>query len=156
MRNIAIMLLVCALGACKDSPTDSGTHPDTTPSFSLHQLPLLGQGAVSERWTAEIAVRDGWAYTTTWGGIARNGLRGDVVKIWSLSGSTPVLTDSLSLTGVGTTSDVQITADGKYLVVSTEGSTAANLNGLAIYDRSQHPEKPTLVTRYANANTAQG
>ena len=154
MRKAVLMGLTIALAACGDGPTGIKPPPQdtiTTPVFTLHELPMLGAGTVAERWTAEIAVRDGFAYTTTWG--ARNNLRGDVVKVWNISGSTPLLLDSLVLTGAGTTSDVQISADGKYLIVSTE---AGNNNGIAIFDRSANRAHPALVNRYSSANTTQG
>src|SRR5690606_41645968 len=45
-------------------------------------LRVLGHGPVRERYTGEVAVRDGWAYTTTWG---RRTAVGNAVKIWDVS-----------------------------------------------------------------------
>jgi len=122
------------------SPPGSG--PDT--------LPTLGHGVVNDRWTAEVAVRDNYAYTSTWSN--RAGARGDAVKIWNVAGNTPVLVDSLIVTGAGTTSDVQISDDGGLLVVSTENG--AN-NGIAIYDRT-NPAVPVLLRRWTHPETGPG
>ena len=154
MRNFALIGLALALAACHDSPTSSnGNGNDTTHvSFSLHVLPVVGTGSVPERYTAEIAVRDNYAYTTTWG--LRVGNRGNVIKVWDVSNRLhPALIDSLSLPGAGTVSDVQITPDGKYLVASTEAGAD---NGIAIYDRAASPAHPTLLNRYVSSNTTQG
>jgi len=149
MRKLFVLLLV-VLSACKDSPSDPG---DDGPVFTLHQLPVLGSGSVPERYTAEIAVRDGFAYTTTWG--ARGGNFGNVVKVWNVSGTAPVLADSIVVAGAGTTSDVQISDDGRWLVVSTENGAPIN-NGLAIYDRSASATAPALANRYASQSTVTG
>jgi hypothetical protein len=71
---------------------------------------VLGHGAVTERYTGEVAVRGDWAYTSTWGN--RNGRPGNAIKIWNVAGNVPVLTDSLIITGAQTTGDVQISDDG--------------------------------------------
>jgi hypothetical protein len=115
-------------------------------------LPLLGTGVVTERWTAEVAAAGNVAYTSTWGGFGR--FVGNALKIWNVTGNTPVLADSIILAGVGTMSDVQISDDGSLLVVSTEGGTSAN-RGIYIFNRN-NPLAPTLITKYATANTAPG
>lgn len=114
-------------------------------------LPLLGSGLVPERWTAEVAARGQYAYTTTWSTRAQPG---NAVKIWNVAGNTPVLVDSIILAGVGTTSDVQISDDGTLLVVSAEGG-GSGINGIYIYSRAD-PARPTEVGRFATTNTADG
>lgn len=123
----------------------------TAAPVSAPTIPLLGSGSVTERYTAEVTASGNVAYTTTW--YFRNGIAGNVVKIWNVSGNTPVLTDSLVLAGAGTTSDVQISDDGALLAVSTEngGST----NGFAIYSRT-NPTKPTLLIRYSSQSIRNG
>ena len=149
MQRFAFLVLALTVAACSDDdPIDPGKEP---PVFTLHQLPLLGSGGVTERFTAEIAVRDGIAYTTTWGN--RNGVRGDVVKVWNVNGNTPILVDSISVPGAGTTSDVQISDDGRWLVVSTEGGIN---NGLAIFDRSASAQAPPLAKRHTSVSTVTG
>ena len=114
-------------------------------------IPLLGTGTVAERWTAEVAAAGNVAYTTTWG--VRQA-QGNAIKVWNVTGNTPVLADSLNLPGVGTVSDVQISDDGSLLVASLEGGGATN-NGLAIFNRS-NPLRPTLVSRFSNVTTTAG
>jgi hypothetical protein len=115
------------------------------------RLPLLGTGVVTERHTAEIAVAEPYAYTTTWGFRAAPG---NAIKIWNVTGNTPVLIDSLILVGAGTVSDIQISSDGALIVASTEAGAAAN-NGIAIFDRS-NPAKPVLIKRYTSVTAGQG
>lgn len=122
-----------------------------TPPPSATQLPLLGTGTVSERFTAEVAVANGVAYTTTWG--SRNGVFGNAVKIWNVSGNTPVLIDSLIVPNASTLSDVQISDDGALLIVSIEGGSDA---GIMIYNRANTPQRPTLIRRYSTTTTRQG
>jgi hypothetical protein len=118
-------------------------------------LPLLGSGLVPERWTAEVAASGNFAYTTTWSTRTAANNRGNAIKIWDVSGNTPLLIDSVINVGVGTTSDVQISDDGALLVVSTEGGGSAN-NGLFIYNRNATTGRLTLVHKYTSANTAPG
>ncbi|MEO5511511.1 MAG: Ig-like domain-containing protein [Longimicrobiales bacterium] len=135
----------------KLDPTKSASIVVTIAPPAPIVLPVLGTGLVTERFTAEVAVGNGFAYTTTWG--TRLGTnRGDAVKIWNVSGSTPVLVDSLKLANTGTTSDVQISPDGTLLVVSTEGLSTGSI---AIYSMAT-PAKPTLITRYQTTATQRG
>lgn len=114
-------------------------------------LPLLGTGMVTERFTAEVAAAGNVAYTTTWG---FRQVLGNAIKIWNVSGNTPILADSLIITGAGTVSDVQISDDGSLLVASVEGGGSV-ANGIVIFDRT-NPLKPTQITRYIAPNTSSG
>src|SRR5690606_2378444 len=84
----ATLLPLLAAGCGSDDVTDPGAGGGAPVA-----LPVLGHGPVAERYTAEVAVRDGWAYTTTWGN--RGGAVNNAVKIWDVSGAAPVLVDSL-------------------------------------------------------------
>ena len=120
------------------------------PAFQLPDtLRSLGLGSVSERYTAEVAVRGTWAYTSTWGN--RAGVAGNVIKIWNVSGNTPVLTDSLNIASASTTGDLQISDDGALLVVATEFSPGS----IVIFDRST-PAKPTQLARFSSPSTTAG
>ena len=119
-------------------------------------MPALGTGAVNERYTAEVAVGRGYAYTTTWGNRTQGGT-GNVIKIWNIATGTPQLVDSLKVvTPQGTaetaitTSDVQISPDSTLMVVSTEFGNPRS-GSILIYSLA-NPAKPTLVTRYQSAN----
>src|SRR5690606_25194614 len=112
-------------------------------------LPVLGHGSVTERYTAEVAVRGAWAYTTTWS----NGTRavGNAVKIWDVSGDVPALVDSLIIEGATTTGDVQISDDGALLVVATERSPGS----IVVFDRSD-PARPRQLSRFQAPSTLKG
>jgi hypothetical protein len=108
-------------------------------------LSIMGGGNnVPERYTSDLWVHGSYAYTGTWGGIARGDNAGDVVKIWSLGPSgAPTLVDSINVSGVGTVSDVQVSDDGQLLVFSTELGPDA---GLYLYSLAD-PAHPTFLGR---------
>lgn len=159
-RRLAAVLALAALGACDDGPVDPGTRPPevnvplTCPAGGAGTLSCAGGGKVGSRWTAEVAVLGSTAYTSTWGGLPHptTSLRGDVVYIWNIEGNTPLIVDSLVLTGVRTTSDVQVDPTANLLVVSHEGSVGG---GLAIYNVA-NPRSPQLLTRWQPAAAAPG
>lgn len=131
-------------------PDSLDPNPLLTPT--PYDLTSQGQGVVSERFTAELWVTGNTAYTTSWGTRTTNGVqvRGNAVKIWDVSGSTPSLVDSLIIADVTTTGDVQATSDGKYLVVATEPAGT-----IVIYDL-QNPRAPSIITRFQNADIQNG
>ena len=104
---------------------------------------VAGGNNVNDRYGADLWVRGNHAYTGTWGGSPRDGARGDVVKIWSLSASgAPALADSIVVEGVYTISDIQVSDNGRLLVFSVEGPTDA---GLYVYDLQSDPLNPVRV-----------
>lgn len=113
--------------------------------FSGAATPLAaGGGNVPERYTSDLFVSGSWAYTGTWGAAARNGVLGNVLKIWRLgAGAAPTLADSLVLDGIATVADVKGSADGKLLVIGAEKGTGA---GLYVYSLA-NPARPVLVGR---------
>lgn len=135
---------------CGDSPGSTG--PDPLLRSTPFELTAQGQGAVPDRYTAELWVQGNTAYTTTWGTRIQNGVlgRGNAVKIWDVSAATPTLVDSLIVSDATTLGDVQVTADGRYLVVATE-----TIGSIVIYDL-QDPRKPVVVTRFQNADIING
>lgn len=132
--------------------TPGGTDPDTADGSGDPnipdpiRLPVVGHGQVSERYTAEIAARGDWAYTSTWS-IRRAGIPGNAVKVWDVSGGTPQLVDSLTIDETKTTGDVQISDDGALLVVATERSNGS----IVIYDRAD-PARPRQLSRFTSEN----
>ena len=148
MKKIWIAV-VCAVIGCKDG---NGIGPDPLLTATPFDLTAEGRGAVGDRFTAELWVRGSTAYTTTWGTRTINGVqaRGNAVKIWDVSNDTPVLVDSLIIEGATTLGDIQATADGRYLIVATEAA-----GSMVIYNL-QNPRKPTLITRFSNADIANG
>jgi len=124
------------LAGCGGSDT-GGTGPRPGSSFSV----LSGGNNVPDRFSSDLWVHGSWAYTGTWGRAPRNGVRGDVLKIWSLDASgAPTLADSIKIPGVYNVSDVQVSDDGSVLVFSTEGGTNAGLYVYALTD----PRTPTF------------
>ncbi len=80
---------------------------------------------VPERFSSDLWVANGYAYTGTWGTRSK---AGNAVKIWQLgAGGAPTLVDSIIIAGVGTVSDLEVTADGQTLVVTTESGANAGL-----------------------------
>jgi hypothetical protein len=133
-------------GACGDSPA---APVDTIPPGTLHPIPILGLGSVSERFTAEVAVREPWAYTTTWG--LRGTVRGNAIKVWNVSGLVPVLVDSVIVDFATQVGDVQISDDGSLLMVATE----RNGGSIVLFDLTD-PASPQQLSRHSTANTSVG
>ncbi len=105
-----------------------------------------GGNNVPERWGSDLWVQGQYAYTGTWGGLARNGTGyGDVVKIWRLTGGTPVLADSIKFDGVRTVSDLEVSDDGALLVVTTERLSAPGLSVFALTDPARPQPAGSVV-----------
>lgn len=135
-------LAVAALALACDS-----SKPVTPPRLS-QPIATLGEGAVAERFTAELAVRGNIAYTTTWGN--RSAL-GNAIKIWNVAGNSPELVDSLIVPNASTLGDVQVSDDGQLLVVATEFS----MGSIMVYSLAD-PLKPQLLARYTSSLTDPG
>jgi hypothetical protein len=119
------------------------------PPTGSQVLPVLGQGTVIDRFTGEIWVRGGIAYTTTWGSRQAPG---NAINIWDVTGDVPTLVNTVIVPNAATLGDVQTSDDGKLLIVAVE----YNPNGaIMIYDLAD-PIHPQLITRYATALTAPG
>ena len=115
---------------------------------------VLGGGQnVLDRWTSDLWVSNPYAFTGTWGGVARRDSTGrlnpgNALKIWLLLPSgDPVLTDSLILGNVGTISDVEVSGDGQRLLLTTERGTG----GFSIYSLG-NPEVPVLMATAAESS----
>jgi hypothetical protein len=126
----------------------------------LHQLQLQGNTLVAvgggsnveDRFSSDLWVHGNHAYTGTWG-TRGAGQVGNVVKIWSLAtGGAPALVNSLTIENVGTVSDVQVSANGAWLAVTTEYGSGA---GLYLYDLS-NPASPSFLDRYLVASPSGG
>lgn len=145
---VALLTVSVGLAACggdNKSPTGVTNIPrDTTavvPPVITGVLAHLGQGAVPERYSAEVWVRGTTAYTTTWGN--RAGARGNAVKIWDVSANQPRLVDSVIVANATTTGDVQVSDDGSIMLVAIESNPNG---GVAIYSMA-NPRAPQLLTR---------
>ncbi|HUQ81423.1 MAG TPA: hypothetical protein VM076_09810 [Gemmatimonadaceae bacterium] len=142
----ALVALSLALTACSDSAT--GLKP-----FSGPPLSVIGQGEMTARYMAEVWTQGNVAYTTTWGSRSNAGVSvaGNAVHIWKIDGAAPVLVDSLIVENATTLGDIQVSDDGKLLVVATERA-----NGSIVLYSLTNPLKPTRITRYQTANTTNG
>ncbi len=82
---------------------------------------VSGGGNEAARYTSDVWVANGYAYTGTWDHFQRTGLAGSLLKVWQLNGSgAPVAIDSIQVANVGAVSDVEVSPDGKLLMFSTE------------------------------------
>jgi len=110
---VVTMLAIPAAGCGEENG------PNPPPDLGLRTVG--GGDNVPDRYTSDLWVHGGYAYTGTWGAAARNGRVGDVVKIWRLdAGGAPELVDSIEVAGVGTVSDVEVSPDGQVLLFSGE------------------------------------
>jgi hypothetical protein len=135
-RWLALVAIVGGLPACGGSD-GGGTEPPPPVQFTVQ----AGGNNVPTRYSSDLWVHGVYAYTGTWGGVARDGAVGDLVNIWSLdAGGAPSLVDSVKIDGVSTVSDLQVSEDGSVLVVSTERGPNA---GLRVYDLTD-PSVPAL------------
>ncbi len=148
LRTAALLALLGA-AACKDSPVG----PRDPLRGKLVTLPALGLGRVAERITAEVHVHPNRtiAYTTTWGAPPGRSVV-NAVKVWNVTGNTPVLVDSAIVSGATTLGDVQVSDDGKLLVVATEPRP----NGSIVIFDLANPAKPREISRFTSPNTSNG
>ncbi len=124
-RFAVVTMLAMPVAGCGG---DNGPNP--SPDLGLRTVG--GGDNVPDRYTSDLWVHGGYAYTGTWGAAPRNGNAGDVVKIWRLdAGGAPNLVDSIEVAGVGTVSDVEVSPDGLVLLFSAERGPD---EGLFVYD----------------------
>jgi len=141
--RFASVAVISALAACNsDSPGDPQP-------FAGDTLEALGRGDMTQRHMAEVWTRGTVAYTSTWG--QRNGVVGNAVHIWRIDGTAPVLADSVIVENATTLGDLQVSDDGRLLVVATERQNGS----IVVYDLA-NPLKPQRLTRYQTANTSNG
>jgi len=142
--QIAAAAIFLYAGCDKNPIVDDGNPSPREPAT----LPVLGQGEVFTRYSAEVAARDRWVYTTSWG---RRLADGNALYIWDAQGSAPVLTDTVIVPLASTLGDVQISDDGTLLVVATERTNGS----IIIFDRTQ-PDHPVQLARYSSPDTDRG
>jgi hypothetical protein len=156
MKNAALLLALLALAACESSTIDPDPDPDPNPNpnpscAQVSSPAVLGLGCVAERYTGEVSVRGQYAYTSSWGARGAARTEGNAIKVWDVSGNIPALLDSVIIPGASTTGDVQVTDDGKYLVVATEFAPGS-ISVLSLTD----PRRPVQVSRFTSNNTRPG
>ncbi|HEU5217021.1 MAG TPA: proprotein convertase P-domain-containing protein [Gemmatimonadales bacterium] len=116
---------------------------DPEPAHSV-EMPVLGQGQITNRYTSELTSRNGFVYSSTWG--SRGGNAGNQVNVWDMRGDKPQLVNTLTIPGAGTTGDVSISEDGKTMMVSTNKGSIVN------YDLSD-PANPVKVSEFSSPDT---
>ena len=148
---LALALAATAAAACGDNnPADSDLKPDPNcPQISA--TAVLGLGCVPERFTAEVAVNGRWAYTTTWGTRGPSRTPGNAIKVWDVSRNFPALADSVIVDNALITGDVQVSDDGKLLVVATERRPGR----IIVFDLA-NPGRPRELSRFNSTNTDPG
>jgi hypothetical protein len=98
-----------------------------------------GGNNVNERFTSDLWVHGSNAYSGTWGSRSA---QGNVVKVWQLDGTgAPSLVDSVIVNNVVTVSDVEVSADGSLLMISTEGGGGP---GFQFYSLA-NPSSPSFL-----------
>lgn len=150
-----VLLPLLLLGAaCGDGATAPEVPPAVvtppTPPATPAQIPVLGLGRVDERYTSEVWVHGNYAYTGTWG-TRDNQNSGDALKVWNVAESTPVLVDSVRVPGTRTLGDVQVSDDGRLMIVATEYRPGS----LVIFDLAD-PARPREIARFTSASTEAG
>jgi hypothetical protein len=104
---------------------------------------VSGGNNVPERYSSDLWVHGNFAYTGTWG--FRNAV-GNVLKVWSLDPTgAPLPTGTVTVSGIGTVSDVQVSDDGQVLVLSGErGGNLGESGGIYTYSLAD-PANPAAL-----------
>ncbi len=143
-------LVACSAGAGDNvGATPVGPPPPITPPV-IASLAVVGQGEITNRFTAEISVGSRYAYSSTWG--TRASVRGNAIYVWDLDAAQPTLVDSVIVADAGTTGDVQVVADAALLVVAVE---PAPRGAIVLYDLGT-PSRPRFIGRYETPTTSNG
>jgi hypothetical protein len=164
-RSPTLTILFVLAVACGAESTSTATSPGSDSTSSpvvrvtpVHECPagaavanamtVLGCGDVKpERFTAEIAVRGTTAYTTTFQNLTSS----SPIYIWDVAGDTPILVDSVFVSGAITLGDIAVTPDGQHLVVATEFN-----GGSIVIFALDDARKPRLISQFATAATFTG
>lgn len=145
--SVVASLLLLVSGCVLDHGAPPA-HASCALTPGIASLTVIGCGVVDSRYTAEVAVRDSTAYTTTWG---FRSAPGDMIAIWDVTAAQPVLVDSVIVSGASTLGDVAVTDDGKLLIVATERTNGS----LVIFDLAD-PRHPRQLARLATSETYNG
>jgi hypothetical protein len=140
-RAVVITAALAIFGCNSDDPV--------VPPNGPAGLAVIGQGVVTDRYTAEVWVRGNVAYTTTW---ASREAPGNAINIWDVSGNVPTLINTVIVANAATLGDVQTSDDGQLLIVATEYSPNGSIMIYSLAD-AVHPQ---LISRYATALTSPG
>ena len=138
------MLLAAAVasGCDKSDPTAVAVPPDFV------RIPVVDSGKVTAWYTAEVAARNGVAYTTTWGGFG-GAIREGAIHVWDVSRPSMGASSIVTLPDSYATGDVTISEDGRTLLVAGNGPTGGFF---VLYDLAD-PLRPQLLSRTTTAGT---
>jgi hypothetical protein len=134
-------IVVTVLGGASDEAPIEIIARDLTGSFSV-----VGMGPVDDRFTSDLWLHGGFAYTGTWGTrqIGDDSNRGDRLYAWDIRNpATPLLVDSL-IVRARTVNDVKIRNDGALAVLTREGSFP---NGITLLDTTD-PLHPVALSQF--------
>jgi hypothetical protein len=107
---------------------------------------LGGGNNVPERYSSDLWAAGDYVYTGTWG---FRSAAGNAIKVWRLDGSgAATLADSVIVSAIGTVSDLEVSADGRLLVISAEGGINRGLHFYGLAD----PSRPSLLGLYRVPN----
>lgn len=107
---------------------------------------IAGGNNVPERFSSDLWVHGNYAYTGTWGLRAE---AGNALKVWALdAGGAPTLVRTVTLSGISTVSDVEVSADGSWLALTAEYGPNAGLHLYSLAD----PGNPAPLDRYLVAS----
>lgn len=143
-----------ALTACRDDPVDPG---GTLPPPDGPILGVIGRGSATARFNAEVWVHGNYAYTSTWGTRGAQLVPGNAILVWDIRGANPQRVDSVIIPPVNqgvtirTTGDVQVSDDGRLLIVPTEFTPGS----LEIHDLT-NPAKPVSIARFTSPHIMRG
>jgi len=141
-----------ALGAlaagCGGSDGGDGGPVEPPPGAEFSLRTVGGGNNVPDRYSSDLWISGSHAYTGTWGHGTRSGNLGNVLYIWSLDGGgAPTRAGSLSVPGINTVSDVEVSADGAVLLFSGEGGPNG---GIYLYDLTDPAHPAFLDSALAN------
>jgi hypothetical protein len=118
----------------------------TSPGGGPGQIVLsvaAGGNNVPDRYSSDLWVHGNYAYTGTWGGQFRTDKPGNVLNVWALDGTgAPSLTGTVTVPGIITVSDDQVSDDGSLLVLS--GEFGLHDGGIYVYGLTD-PAHPSLL-----------
>jgi hypothetical protein len=110
-----------------------------------------GGNNVPERYSSDLWVHGNHAYTGTWD--LRDEL-GDVLNVWSLDVSgAPSLAGSVTVPGIGTVSDVQVSDNGEFLVLSGEDGPGGGIYTYNLINPAQPAPLGSAVVGSAGVHT---
>jgi hypothetical protein len=136
-----VVFAATATSAPPPPPPPQPPPPPPPPPF--HLSVASGGNNVSDRYSSDLWVHGNYAYTGTWGYRGENA--GNVLNVWALDPSgAPALASSLTIAEIGIVSDVQVSPDGQFLILSGErGGPSGDTGGIYLYGLNDpaHPSR---------------